>query len=147
VTLPETFADLTSLVSLDLSHNALTSFPTQFFALPSLSVLDVSHNSLTALPFNTPFDPATKTHAPTRRSSDFYSAPQIARAIRPLPRLTSLDASHNKIIASDIHSDGIPPDLKTFNLTYNALGNVAGLLASSKRRHSARGAAHVQVRH
>jgi hypothetical protein len=130
VTLPETFADLTSLVSLDLSHNALTSFPTQFFALPSLSVLDVSHNSLTALPFNTPFDPATKTHAPTRRSSDFYSAPQIARAIRPLPRLTSLDASHNKIIASDIHSDGIPPDLKTFNLTYNALGNVAGLLAS-----------------
>ena len=130
VTLPETFADLTSLVSLDLSHNALTSLPTQFFALPSLSVLDISHNSLTTLPFNTPFDPATKTAAPTRRSSDFYSAPEIVKATRPLPRLTSLDASHNKIVASDIHSDGIPQDLKIFNLTYNPLGNVAVLLAS-----------------
>ena len=130
VTLPETFADLTSLVSLDLSHNALTSLPTQFFALPSLSVLDISHNSLTTLPFNTPFDPATRTRAPTRRSSDFYSAPEIVRATRPLPRLTSLDASHNKIVASDIHSDGIPQDLKIFNLAYNPLGDVAGLLAS-----------------
>lgn len=130
VTLPESFADLTSLVSLDLSHNALTSLPPQFFALPSLSVLDISHNSLTTLPFNMPFDPATKTPAPTRRSSDFYSAPEIVRATRPLPRLTSLNASHNKIVASDIHRDAIPQDLKAFNLTYNPLGNVAGLLAS-----------------
>jgi len=77
-----------------------------------------------------PFDPAKKTPAPSRRSSDFYSAPEIVRATRPLPRLTSLDASHNKIVASAIHGDGIPQDLKTFNLTYNPLGNVAELLTS-----------------
>ena len=130
MSLPESFADLTSLINLDLSHNALTYLPNHFFALPSLSVLDISHNSLTALPFNMPFDPATKTTALTRRSSDFYSAPEIVRATRPLPRLTSLDASHNKIVASAIHGDGIPQDLKTFNLTYNPLGNVAELLRS-----------------
>ncbi|KAH9174160.1 L domain-like protein [Lactarius sanguifluus] len=130
VSLPESFADLTSLVNLDLSHNALTSLPTLFFALPSLSVLDISHNSLTTLPFNMPFDPAKKTPAPSRRSSDFYSAPEIVRATRPLPHLTSLDASHNKIVASAIHSHGIPQDLKTFNLTYNPLADVAELLTS-----------------
>ncbi|KAF8257222.1 hypothetical protein EI94DRAFT_1632919 [Lactarius quietus] len=128
--LPESFADLTSLVNLDLSHNALTSLPEQFFSLPSLSVVDISHNSLTTLPFNMPFDPATKTPAPIRRSSDFYAAPEIVRSTRPLPRLTSLDASHNKIVASAIHRDAIPQDLKTFNLTYNPLDNVAELLAS-----------------
>ncbi|KAH9053798.1 L domain-like protein [Lactarius vividus] len=128
--LPESFADLTSLINLDLSHNALTSLPTFFFALPSLSVLDISHNSLTTLPFNMPFDPAKKAPAPSRRSSDFYSAPEIVRATRPLPHLTSLDVSHNKIVASAIHSHGIPQDLKTFNLTYNPLANVAELLTS-----------------
>ena len=130
MSLPESFADLTSLINLDLSHNALTSLPKHFFALPSLTVLDISHNSLTALHFNLPFDPETKTMAATRRSSDFYSAPEIVRAKRPLPRLTSLDASHNKIVASAIHNDGIPQDLKTLNLTYNPLDNVAELLAS-----------------
>ncbi|KAH9029317.1 hypothetical protein EDB83DRAFT_2678570 [Lactarius deliciosus] len=130
VSLPESFADLTSLVNLDLSHNALTSLPTLFFALPSLSVLDISHNSLTTLPFNMSFDPAKKTPGPSRRSSDFYSAPEIVRATRPLPHLTSLDASHNKIVASAIHSHGIPQDLKTFNLTYNPLADVAELLTS-----------------
>ena len=130
MSLPESFADLTSLVNLDLSHNELTSLPIQFFALPSLSVLDISHNSLTTLPFNTPFDPTQKSPAPIRRSSDFYAAPEIVRATRPLPCLTSLDASHNKIVASAIHRDGIPHDLKTLNLTYNPLGNVAELLAS-----------------
>jgi hypothetical protein len=130
VSLPESFADLTSLINLDLSHNELTSLPIQFFALPSLSVLDISHNSLTTLPFNTPIDPTQKSPAPIRRSSDFYSAPEIVRATRPLPCLTSLDASHNKILASAIHRDGIPQDLKTLDLTYNPLGNVAELLAS-----------------
>ncbi|KAI9439545.1 hypothetical protein H4582DRAFT_1535534 [Lactarius indigo] len=130
VSLPESFADLTSLINLDLSHNALTSLPILFFALPSLTVLDISHNSLTTLPFNMSFDPAKKPPAPSRRSSDFYSAPEIVRATRPLPRLTSLDASHNKIVASAIDSHGIPQDLKTLNLTYNPLANVAELLTS-----------------
>jgi Leucine-rich repeat (LRR) protein len=128
--LPDGFADLTSLINLDLSHNALTSLPSHFFSLPSLSLLDLSHNSLTALPFRMPFDPATTVPAPSRRSSGFLSPPEIVRATRPLPRLTSLDASHNKIISSAIHHDSLPQDLKTFSLMYNPLSDVADLLTS-----------------
>lgn len=128
--LPDSFADLTSLINLDLSHNALTSLPSQFFSLPSLSLLDVSHNSLSALPFNMPFDPTTTVPAPNRRSSGFFTPSEIVRATRPLPRLISLDASHNKIISSAIHRDSLPQDLKTFSLMYNPLSDVANLLTS-----------------
>jgi hypothetical protein len=128
--LPDSFADLTSLINLDLSHNALTALPSHFFALPSLSVLDFSHNSLTTLPFSMPFDLATPAPVPTQRSSGFLSAPEIVRATRPLPRLTSLDVSHNKIVSSAIHHDALPQDLKTFSLMWNPLGDVAKLLTS-----------------
>lgn len=128
--LPDSFADLTSLINLDLSHNALTSLPSHFFSLPSICLLDLSHNSLTALPFSMPFDPATTVPAHSRRSSGFFSPSEIVRATRPLPRLTSLDASHNKIISSAIHHDSLPQDLKTFSLTYNPLSDVAELLTS-----------------
>jgi Leucine-rich repeat (LRR) protein len=77
-----------------------------------------------------PFDPATTVPTPSRRSSGFFSPSEIVRATRPLPRLTSLDASHNKIISSAIHHDSLPQDLKTFSLAYNPLGDVAELLAS-----------------
>ena len=130
MSLPDGFADLTSLVNLDLSHNALTCLPPHFFSLPALTVLDVSHNSLTALPFSMPFDPAINLPAPRRRSSDFFSAPVIVRATRPLPCLTSLDASYNKIISESIHCDALPRDLRTFNLSCNLLGDVATLLTS-----------------
>ena len=113
-----------------MSHNALTSLPSHFFSLPSLSTLDLSHNSLTALPFSMPFDPATTVPACSRRSSEFFPPSEIVRATRPLPRLTSLDASHNKIISSAIHHDSLPQDLETFNLMYNPLSDVAELLTS-----------------
>lgn len=77
-----------------------------------------------------PFDPATTMRAPSRRSSGFFSPPEIVRATRPLPRMTSLDASHNKIVSSAIHHDSLPQDLKTFNLMYNPLGDIAELLTS-----------------
>lgn len=128
--LPDSFADLTSLISLDLSHNALISLPSHFFSLPSLSVLDISHNSFTSLPFNMPFDPATIAPVSSQRSSGFLSAPEIVRATRPLPHLTSLDVSHNKIVSSAIHHDALPRDLKVFNLMCNPLGDIAELLAS-----------------
>ncbi|KAH9970631.1 hypothetical protein BGW80DRAFT_1329003 [Lactifluus volemus] len=128
--LPDSFADLTSLVNLDLSHNALTSLPPHFFSLPSLSNLDISHNSLVTLPFRMPFDPATKVPASRRQSSDFFLAPAIVRATRPLPLLASLDASHNKIVASAIHHDALPAELKTFNLAHNPLDDIAELLIS-----------------
>jgi Leucine-rich repeat (LRR) protein len=77
-----------------------------------------------------PFDPATTVPAPNRRSSEFLSPSEIVRATRPLPHLTSLDASHNKIISSAIHHDSLPQDLKTFSLMYNPLSDVAELLTS-----------------
>lgn len=128
--LPDSFADLTSLVNLDLSHNALTALPPHIFSLPALSLLDISHNALTALPFNMPFDSATSPAVPSRRSSDFFSAPEIVRATCPLPSLASLDASHNKIFSSAIHCDAIPQNLTSLNLACNPLGDVAELLIS-----------------
>ena len=130
MSLPDSFADLTSLVNIDLSHNALTSLPPRFFSLPTPSVLDISHNSFTALPFKMPFDPATSLPEPTRRSSSFFSTPEIVRATRPLPCLTSLDASYNKITSSAVQHNTLPQDLRTFNLACNPLGDVAELLTS-----------------
>ncbi|KAH9957152.1 hypothetical protein BC827DRAFT_1138435 [Russula dissimulans] len=130
VSLPDGFADLTSLVNVDLSHNALTSLPPHFFSLLALSVLDISHNSFAALPFNMPFDPAISLPQPTRRSSSFFSTPEIVRATRPLPCLTSLNASYNKIVSSAIQHNALPQGLRTFNLACNPLGDVAALLTS-----------------
>lgn len=128
--LPDSFADLTSLVNLDLSHNALTALPPHIFSLPALSLLDISHNALTALPFNMPFYSATSPPVPSRRSNDYFSAPEIVRATCPLPSLASLDASYNKIVSSAIHRDALPRNLRSFNLACNPLGDVAELLIS-----------------
>jgi Leucine-rich repeat (LRR) protein len=130
VSLPDSFAALTFLVNLDLSHNALTALPPHIFSLPALSLLDISHNAFTALPFNIPFELATSPLAPTRRSSDFFSAPELVRATCPLPSLASFDASHNKIVSSAIHRDALPQNLRTFNLACNPLGDIAELLSS-----------------
>ena len=130
MSLPDSFADLASLVNLDLSYNALTSLPPHIYSLPVLSLLDISHNAFTALPFNMSFDPATSIPAPSRRSNSFFSAPEIIRATRPLPSLTSLDASHNKIVSSAIHHSMLPQNLRTFDLAYNPLGDIVELLMS-----------------
>jgi hypothetical protein len=128
--LPDSFADLTSLVNLDLSHNALTALPPHIFSLPALSILNISHNALTALPFNMPFSSTTSPPVPSRRSSEYFSAPEIVRATCPLPSLASLDASYNKIVSSAIHRDALPQNLRSFNLACNPLGDVAELLIS-----------------
>ncbi|ETW83479.1 hypothetical protein HETIRDRAFT_383547 [Heterobasidion irregulare TC 32-1] len=123
-TLPDTFPDLTSLTVLDLSRNKITHFPTNFFALPALISLNISHNALVSLPFNTPFSHGVA--PPSRlRSTDLF-ATAIVRADQPLPRLTTLDASHNKIAASSIDIDHLPQALATLDLSENPLASGSG---------------------
>jgi Leucine-rich repeat (LRR) protein len=77
MSLPDSFADFTSLVDLDLSHNALTSLPPHFFALPALSNLNISHKSLIALPFGLPFDPVPLRGSPPNSQTHYHLLPTL----------------------------------------------------------------------
>ncbi|KAI0351781.1 L domain-like protein [Trametes cingulata] len=125
--LPDSFADLTALTVVDLSHNQLTSLPTNFWALPNLTTLNLSHNALTSLPFSAPFtkqgsNPLGRTRDPR---GDWFEQ-SITRATEPLPRLTTLEVSHNRLTAHSIdHSldgPGLPALLSKLNLSENPLG-------------------------
>lgn len=118
--LPRTFADLTALTTLDLSHNGLTSLPANIFALPELSNLNISHNLLEALPFNAPFTSGSNGSKKQTTGGSFF-APTITRATSPLPRLLFLDASYNKISAKSIDLQ-IPTTLTKLDLSANPLG-------------------------
>ena len=120
--LPDTFADLVALTTLDLSYNHIESLPANIFALPCLTYLDISHNALKGLPFSSPFsDPSFKTRA--NNFEDSFFAPIITRASVPLPCLLTLNASNNKISASAIDHDafGIPGSLSKIDLSGNQL--------------------------
>ncbi|KAF9046845.1 L domain-like protein [Hymenopellis radicata] len=117
--IPETLGDLSSLAALDLSHNALTSVPAAIFSLPELTVLNLSHNALTTLPFNAPF--ADGRSGSAYSTSEFFT-PAVNRAITPLPRLVTLEASHNKLRAEAIDSSHIPTSLAKIDLSHNPLG-------------------------
>ncbi|EGO24190.1 hypothetical protein SERLADRAFT_369425 [Serpula lacrymans var. lacrymans S7.9] len=124
--LPHTFGDLTHLTTLDLSHNALSSLPTNMFALPNLAILNLSHNSLVELPFNAPFSGSSSLNFKSnyQSNSDFF-APAVVRAISPLPRLTNLDASYNKLTVNRIdHApENLPPLLSKIDLSANPLSS------------------------
>jgi Leucine-rich repeat (LRR) protein len=77
MSLPDSFADFTSLVNLDLSHNTLTSLPPHFFALPALSNLNISHKSLVALPFGLPFDPVPLWGSPPNSRTHYHLLPTL----------------------------------------------------------------------
>lgn len=117
MSLPESFADLSFLTALDLSHNALTSLPSNLFALPELTTLNLAYNQLTALAFNSPF---VNGRSPQQPSSGFFK-PSVARAATPLPKLVTLDVAHNKFTASGIDL-AFPASLIKFDLSINPLG-------------------------
>ncbi|KAF9223639.1 hypothetical protein BS17DRAFT_109708 [Gyrodon lividus] len=123
--LPDTFADLTALTSLDLSHNSLSSLPVNIFALPTLTNLNLSHNALVALPFGAPFSAFPRASRTQTNSSGGFFGPVITRATSPLPRLLSLDVSFNKLTASAIDHENLPPCLSKVDLSSNpiAAGN------------------------
>ncbi|KAJ8496870.1 hypothetical protein ONZ51_g836 [Trametes cubensis] len=136
--LPDSFADLTALTVVDVSHNQLTSLPTNFWALPNLTTLNLSHNALTALPFSAPFvaqgsNPLGRTHDPR---GDWFAV-SITRATEPLPRLTVLEVSHNRLSAASIdHSTdgpGLPALLTKVDLSENPLGKSDSLFRALGR--------------
>jgi Leucine-rich repeat (LRR) protein len=133
VALPESFADLSVLTTLDLSQNALTSLPTKLFALPSLAILNISHNAITALSFHAPFS-KTSSHL-TQSSAGSFFAPVITYATTPLPKLHTLDASHNQLQAGAIdHADAdLPVQLSKIDLSGNPLGNSQSLIRALGR--------------
>lgn len=120
--LPDTFADLTALTSLDLSHNSLTLLPINIFALPSLSTLNLSHNALVSLPFGEPFSGSSRLRRGTYGSGGFFG-PVITRADVPLPRLLSLDVSFNKLTASAIDHKNFPSGLSKVDLSSNPIAS------------------------
>ncbi|KAL0578010.1 hypothetical protein V5O48_003960 [Marasmius crinis-equi] len=115
--LPHSFGDLTALTTLDLSHNNLSSLPTNLFSLPELATLNISHNQLTSLSFNAPFASGRK----VQTTSGGFFTPTIVRATTTLPRLVSLDASHNRLLAKSIDL-AIPAAVQKVDLSYNPLG-------------------------
>ncbi|KAG9315174.1 hypothetical protein JVU11DRAFT_4300 [Chiua virens] len=121
--LPDTFADLTALTTLDLSHNSLVAVPTKIFALPALTVLNLSHNALIALPFGEPFSDSTRRSGKDIYSSGGFFGPVITRANVPLPRLLSLDVSHNKLTASSIDHKNLPAGLFKIDLSSNPVAS------------------------
>ncbi|KAI6155297.1 hypothetical protein BKA82DRAFT_4076913 [Pisolithus tinctorius] len=123
--LPDTFADLTALTTLDLSHNSLTSLPHNIWTLPTLSHLNLSHNALTSLPFGEPFGDGTSRSVKggdTWSSGGFFG-PVITRATTPLPRLSHLDVSFNKLMASTIDHNNLPSALTKFDLSSNPISS------------------------
>ncbi|KAG1814486.1 hypothetical protein EV424DRAFT_1630380 [Suillus variegatus] len=132
VLLPDTFADLTALTTLDLSHNCLTALPSNIFALPNLTVMKLSHNALRELSFGAPFlkPPSRKAQHDTFSSRGFFD-PVITRASSPLPRLSVLDVSHNKLTASTIDHANLPLLITKADFAANplALGDSNSTLA------------------
>ena len=108
--------------------------PTNLFALPNLTTLNLSHNDLTSLPFRAPFDAeGSNPLSRTRDTRGDWFSQSITRATTPLPRLTTLDVSHNHISASSIQYTGIPSQLIKFDLSENPLGPSIELLQTLAR--------------
>ena len=133
--MPKSFADLTALTVLDLSHNSLTALPDDLFTLPELSTLNLSHNLLPGLPFNSPFASGDGRSRSNQYTSGIFFTPAVARASTSLPRLVVLDVSYNQISAVAI-DETIPVLLTKIDLSGNPLGPSQSLLrnlASLKR--------------
>ncbi|TRM60734.1 hypothetical protein BD626DRAFT_121331 [Schizophyllum amplum] len=133
--LPADICDLMVLSTLDVSHNSLVKLPPDLFSLPELTVLNVSHNALTSLHFNEPFAPG---YRPAKRSeNDSVIICDIPRSTVPLPRLVTLDASHNKLAAGSVDLP-LPSTLIKIDLSSNPVGSdqpCRTLLSAAARLH------------
>ncbi|KAH8092621.1 L domain-like protein [Cristinia sonorae] len=131
--LPDSITDLMCLAILDISHNELTSLPSNIWAMPSLTTLNVSYNALTALPFSSAFTSGSNATSRTTDSRGDWFSEAITRATTTLPKLLSLDASHNEIAASGIDTSSLPAALTKIDISFNPLGNSVALVQALSR--------------
>ncbi|THH21430.1 hypothetical protein EUX98_g8389 [Antrodiella citrinella] len=126
--LPDAFADLMSLAHLDLSHNEFTSLPSNLWVMPSLTMLNLSYNLFATLPFSAPLTPSSNPQSRTVDSRGDWYEEAITRASTPLPKLTSLNVSHNELTASGFDHGHLPASLTKLDISFNPLGNSTILL-------------------
>merc|ERR1719233_2633967 len=85
--------DLSKLVSLDLSYNLLIVFPTQLSLCPFLQSLNISHNNITSLPSNNFLVNGALTMLDLSYNNLTYLLSNLAK----LPLLSHLSVSHNNL--------------------------------------------------
>lgn len=122
--LPDTFADLLRLTSLNLSHCSFTSLPPAILLLPKLEVLDISHNALTSLDFSAPIEPSDDGLA---YGAGFLSTSFSRQAKKGpaeiWPVLRSLNLGYNRLTTTalkDLQSTRLKA-MRLLNLESNAL--------------------------
>ena len=122
-----------SLAVLDVSHNEITSLPVNLWVMPSLTTLNLSYNILTSLPFSSPLTPDSDPTGRTRDARGDWFSQAIERAVTPLPKLLSLDVSHNEIPAAGVDHEHLPAGLTKIDLSFNPLGNASVLVKALSR--------------
>ncbi|EIW70192.1 hypothetical protein TREMEDRAFT_29917, partial [Tremella mesenterica DSM 1558] len=128
--LPDSFADLLRLTTVDLSYNDFTSIPSSLLLLPALQVLDLSHNQITSINFSSPVEPSQDglDYGAGFLSTSFSRA-QNKGPLKIWPVLRNLNLGHNLIA-----NEGLEPlcstnltSLRVFNLENNELSGELNL--------------------
>ena len=94
--LDESAMDSFHIAHIDLSHNDLTSVPSEIFNLPLLESLDLSHNVLTNLPPLDSWKPNSRIQVLKLSHNQLTGDGYIGARARICPALWHLDLSYNR---------------------------------------------------
>jgi len=113
--------DLSKLVSLDLSYNLLNDIPTQLSICSSLQSLNISHNNLTSIESNNFFFCGTV----TMLDLSYNNLSCLPSSLAKLPMLSHLSVSHNKLcfLPDDMESSSTIVELLVDNNKLTNLPN------------------------